>query len=287
MSAVTTNLSRIVLFSALVLAVLHTAARAQSSSAQISVSKENVSSSSSAKKWGLTAVLTQSTNLEESSSRTDETSTTLELLPTFRLSSKSTLRVYTPIENNNSTNETLLLNTVVSFLRDPIVLNSSNKLNLELKALLPTDEAAREEQSLQGALGFVASVRHQLKTSRPSSISYGLDAYKFSHEFDRSNSRTANISHRLRHIVSYDLGLTQKLALNLKGYYQTGFTYQNVIKETFLLEQSLDYSLNTNLAFGLSHSNQGALFEKNGADFNASFYDSRDSSISAYVTFIY
>lgn len=156
------------------------------------------------------------------------------------------------------------------------------------QGLLPTEEAAREDATLQGAAGGIAKISHRLKTfGRPATLSYSLNTFKYFHEYDRTNERSSNLSARFRHSAGYSVALTSKLEAAVSGFFQTGLSYDNVVKESVYLEQSLSYSVAKNLSMGLIHSTGGPAFERNGKDWNIDAYDSRNSNLAASLTYVY
>mgnify|MGYP001599419613 FL=1 len=300
-----TGICRILLTSAVILAAILHSARAEENSS--SSSMKNVSSSSSAvpgqiistiedmnvsaleKKFSLTAVLTSESNLEKESSHTDESSATLELLPSYRVSSKAKVAALIAAQRDLSgLQETKLLNTTLYLRRDPIALNEDSAFSLTLQGLLPTEERARQESSLEGGVGGIVKVDYKFSSfKKPSTVSYSLNTFKYVHDFDRNTSREANISYRFRNIVTYDVELSKKYSFSFAAYFQSGFTYDNVAREIFYLEQGLSYAIDSKFSVALLHSTSGSAFEKNGKDWNVEAYDSHNSSLAASLTYVY
>lgn len=285
------NISSVLLTAAIAFALLHSAkAQSTNAAAQSTTSFSEVSTKiTKEKKFSVSATLTQETNLEESSSSSDESATTLELSPSYRISSKAKIEALLAAEKSaNGAQETKILNTTLYLKRDPIALGPNTNLSLTLQGLLPTEEEAREKSSLQGALGGSARATHKFKTfGKNSSASYAINSYKFIHQFDRNSSRDANLSYRFRHLANYDIDLNAKFSLSLGGYYQHAYTYQNVVREVYLLEQSLSYVVSENFSVALAHSTSGSLFEDNGKDWNLDFYNDRASTVGLSLTYVY
>lgn len=241
------------------------------------------------KKLSVIFSLTNETNLEEQGSSQDESATTLEVIPAYRISSQARVRAALAGQHSyNGLAETKLLNTTLSVVRDPIRLDDDTNLGLTAQLLLPTDKEAREKSSLRGGAGFVAKVNHQFRLAgKNANASYALNTYKYSHEFSRDADRSANTSYRLRHLATLDVNLNKRFDVGLSSYYQTGFTYDGVLREAYYLEESVSYSLQSNVEIALSHSTGGSLFEQGGREWAASFYDRSESTIGATVTVIY
>ena len=137
-------------------------------------------------------------------------------------------------------------------------------------------------------MGAIVKVAHRFASfKKPSTASYSLNTFKYTHEFDRNTSRDANISYRFRHVATYDVEVTSKVALSLSAYFQSGFTYENVAKEVFYLEQGVSYAFDQKFSVALLHNTSGNAFEQNGKDWNVEAYDSRNSTIAASLTYVY
>jgi hypothetical protein len=292
------GICKILLTSAIALALMHSArARAEVSSSsnstaipgQIISTIDDMNVSLLEKKFGLTAILTTESNLEEESSKNDESSATLELLPSYRISSKLKVAALIAAEHDlNGLNETELLNTTLYLRRDAITINEDVALFLTAQALLPTEEKARQQSSLEGGVGGIIKVDYKFSSfKKPSTVSYSLNTFKYIHDFDRNTSREANISYRFRNIVTYDVDLSKKFSFSFAGYFQSGFTYDNVAKEVFYLEQGVSYTFDQKFSVALLHNTTGNAFEKNGKDWNVEAYDSRNSTIAASLTYVY
>lgn len=255
----------------------------------VSASVSNVGAAPPKKNFSLTVGITTETNLEEQDSAQDESATTLELLPSYRISSKARVQALLAAERSyNGLQETKVLNTTLGIARDPIRLNDDTKLGLGIQALLPTDEEARDKSSLRGGAGATVNLVREFKLlNRNATASVGLNGLKYSHKFSRNADLAANISHRLRYTGGLDVNLSKKVDAGISGYYQTGFTYDNVVREAYLLEESLSYNLKSNVALAVSHSTGGSLFEKEGREWAASFYDKNKSTVGARITVVY
>lgn len=231
------------------------------------------------KKFSISAILSTSTNLEEQGSYSDTTGSTLEVAPSYRLSPISSLRAVIAAQLDHTTENSKLLNTQIVLARDPIKLNEDLSLKLSAQGFLPTDKDARDA-SLQGAAGAIAGLQRNFAINgKESSISYSLNALKNIHEYTRDNERAANLSHRARHIVVFDVALTKKISLSADAYYQIGWTYDNVIKESYSAGQSISYQIDDHFAVSLDHSIGGKLFAADGSEWNAELFDSRKSEI--------
>ncbi len=255
----------------------------------VSTSAKQVAAVETKKKFAVTAALTTETNLEEQTSSQDESASTLELLPSYRISSKARVQALLSAERSyNGLQETKVLNTTLAIVRDPIRLNDSTTMGFSAQALLPTDNEARDNSSLRGGAGAGASLAKEFKLlNKNATASFGLSGLKYSHKFTRNADLGANTSYRLRYSGGLIVNLNNKFDTGINGYYQTGFTYDNVIREAFLLEESLSYNLKKNVALAVSHSTGGALFEKDGREWAASFYDKNKSTVGARITIVY
>jgi hypothetical protein len=276
---------RLVSFCLSIVAVALTGFAANAQSASTSVSAPLPENPSAAKKFSLIARISASSDLEETKNAEHSQGGSLDIRPSMRISSKSTLAGIFLGEYDSVTGNSKMLNSSIAIARDPIKLTNDDDLKFSGFLVLPTEEDARLKATLRGGAGLTAGIAHRFAIlGKASTFSYTASAVKNVHEYTRTNARVANLSHRLRNLVNLDVAMTKKITLSAGGYYQVGQTYDNVVKEIFVADQSVAYALNEQYSVELSHSNDGGVFEANGRDWNAELYDSRNSEIGVSLT---
>lgn len=255
------------------------AASAQTSSTSISASRLDLPTTT--KKVSTTIILSIASDLEKADNADHSSGGSIEIRPSMRISSKAALRASIAGEYDNVTGDSKVLNTQLVVARDPIALTNDDDVRLSAQLILPTEEDARLKASLRGGVGAMVGVDHRFAIAgKPSIVSYTANALKNIHEYSRDHMRNPNLSHRLRHIVNLDVNLTQKVSLSVGGYYQLGFTYENVIRETYSASQGISYAINDQYLVSVEHSTAGKMFAADGRDWNVELYDSRNSEIS-------
>ena len=150
-----------------------------------------------------------------------------------------------------------------------------------LLALLPTNEQARTQESLQGGAGLSlkAGVSPDL-FKKNLSIGYKISALKYFHQYEESSNYTANVSYRIRHSASVGYSLSDRLSFELSGLYRTGWTYQNALRTDFETAESLLFEIGPTSTIYASHSTSGNALGANGTDSNISFFDAQNDTWS-------
>lgn len=147
-------------------------------------------------------------------------------------------------------------------------------------AYAPTNEEAREKDKYYGGTGVSLGLEMKPKNwGENSQLGYTISLLKNYHEYTRNVERTALLSHRLRHTVTYSQKIAKDLSLELLGRYQTGFTYQNALRTSFVLNEAIAYSIAKNTDVYVYHTNEGSALEADGITSNIDIYDRNHSVI--------
>lgn len=216
-------------------------------------------------------------------------STTLGFEPAYKVTRLLTLAGQVALEQKLYANqETQVSNTTLVLSRQPVHLSDKDLLSPSLFGILPTNEKDRNENTLRGGAGFGLSfLRSFSLLKRDTSLSYALSGLKNFHEYENNNLYGANLSHRVRHTLTFRHELSPKLSCEIVGRYQTGWTYQNALRTVFLISEQLSLKINETNSVYIGHINTGAALKANGVDSNIRFYDSSNSSYVAGMTVSY
>jgi hypothetical protein len=241
------------------------------------------------RKFSLALELGTESNLRDTSDTQYKATSSITITPSYKILPKATLSAIVGVEQKlYADTETAIINTTVSLSRDPIELKNGRSVNLAAFGLLPTNESDRNDATLQGGTGLAAGITQNFNLAKKAAtLNYTLSALKNYHEYERSNILDSNISHRARHIITYNQEITKAISLKVLSHYQTGWTYQNVLKTSFLISEELILALNRSASIYIGHSNNATALQANGVDSNIQIYDDRTSTFSAGMTLTY
>jgi len=249
------------------------------SSATSNTVKMTTPSFAAEKKFSMSIDLSYDSNLRAQNDPAFQANSTLVLAPRYHLFSKAALNARLDIlQKHYANNETEVSNLSLAVARDPIKINATSDLKMSVSSLLPTNEIDRNDNSFLGALGTsLGAIRKHAIGGKSGSLDGAIAILKNFHEFEHTNLNDPNLSHRVRYILTLNQDLPSDLSFEVIGRYQTGWTYQNVLKTAFLLNEKLAWQVSPTTSLYISHSNDGDALAANGLDSNIKVYDERSS----------
>lgn len=255
-------------------------AQAQKQKSTTRIKKRAISAPESA--FSFLLELEGSSNLRQTTDPEYAATTTAFLSASYKFNNSISTTLRAGVEKKlYDLQESTLANTEVYLKFAPIALAEATSLNLSLVGLLPTNEVDRNDSKYRGATGGSIGLKQNYAIlSKTGSASYTFSALKNYHEFDRTITDEPNLSHRIRHIFAFEQELFSVISLELLGRYQTGWTYQNILKTAFLLSQKINFAITKDVAIYISHTNAGNALKANGVDSNIEAYDSSSSEFA-------
>lgn len=181
---------------------------------------------------------------------------------------------------SSSQQKTQMNNTSFGLSLNPIKLSESVLLIQKFYGYLPTNEDSRKLESFQTAAGGSSLFYY----SHPlASFYYRFNAKKNSHQFSQNSSAEFNISHSVDNLLGAEI-TRGKWTLNLDTQYITAWNYNNRLKATYLLAQTLSYQASSAVTLSLGHYHQSEAFKANGTENNFKLFDVRTSYIYAGIS---
>jgi len=252
--------------------------------AQTSLTKA-VAVDAAKKKFSLSTSIAVDSNLRATSQADYSANLFLSLIPAYQISQLLNLSARLDLEQKLYANDqTALSDMLINIRREALPINLNLDFIPQIFAVLPTNETNRNENSFQGGAGFAGGIKYK-KTlyNKAGSIDASFSALKNLHEFERTNLLEANLSHRLRYTLTVIQEFSKKLSAEIIARYQTGWTYQNALRTSFLLTETIRLSIDESSSVYISHTNSGDALRPNGIDSNIRLYNAADSTWSTGI----
>lgn len=121
----------------------------------------------------------------------------------------------------------------------------------------------------------------------------GLDSWKFSMSlgynrnftnFDTNAGGTPNTAHRIRQRYNVGYSFTDSLSLSTRFQFDSNYSTQNVVRNSFMHYQSLGYDINENVGVSFTHTNSGSLLKPETYESNLKFFDDASSEYSVGIS---
>lgn len=154
------------------------------------------------------------------------------------------------------------------------------KINGLTRIYHPTSEESQKNKTLKTKLYFAPQIAIDLskKASIPVNITYRPYYQQSFHKYKVAYDGTSNIQTSISHRLILDLSIGEMFAITLDNIYGRSFTYYGNSKDSFNLDQSLQYSLNEKLNFAIGHNNSGNALKANGKDSNVELFNKNNST---------
>lgn len=176
------------------------------------------------------------------------------------------------------------INSSLGVTHSGILLGQDIQLINSAAIVLPTNEKMHQATSFNGALVVSPQIQIMTKVSKfKLNLLVGVDLGKNFHTYKRDKTAEANISHfATSQIVVSASRKSAKLSLSAK--LNEGLTYDDRLREEFVLSQSLTISLKESVSIRLGHSNSAETLASDGKTSNVRMFDEKSSVIFAGLT---
>jgi hypothetical protein len=163
------------------------------------------------------------------------------------------------------------------------VLNDYLKLGPSGALVLPLKDSTRNEVGLMYGISGALTLSLNTKTLGMDSwsLGYQLSMAKNFTSFD-TNAKTGNPnrSYRIRNRITTGYNLPADFSLFAMFDFNSDYSINGVVTNSFLALQSLGYSINDNVSLSFSHANGGAYLKSSTYENNLKLYDTENSSYS-------
>lgn len=181
---------------------------------------------------------------------------------------------------SSSEKKSQMNNTILGLSLKPYKITNSVLLIQKFYGYLPTNDEGRKKETFQTSLGGSSLFYY----SHPlASFYYRFNAKKNSHKFSQNSLEEFNISHSVDHVLGTEL-TRGKWTLGIDTQYLTAWNYNNRLKTTYLISQTLSYQANESLSISLGHYHQSNALKANGKEHNFKLYDVRSSYLYAGIS---
>jgi hypothetical protein len=271
-----------------VAAVAHAKAAEVPVAASATVSKSILNikeNNEAAKKISATYDLSTSSNLKPSGSDEFEQEISFSLSPIYKVKENLNLSSSLALSHSLTGFRDTTVNNVPVTLKKTIEVTPALRNGVSATAILPTNENSREIDSFNAAASLGVDVTQSTSINKtPTSINALVSALKNSHSYTRTALGKANLSERVRFQLSLAAEVKPKVSLSLMGQYNAGRTYDQALRTSFVLQETLTLTTSKSTSIYLAHSNEGNALSANGTDSNINIYDKNNSTIAVGLT---
>lgn len=244
-----------------------------------------------AKPWTISAEVSTSTNLYDSSVAAGGSRENAYVLsPSLKLGTDVTVFArgqftHNLIQERASDFE----NTTIGARVTPVtIVPDVLRLKPSASVLIPTNTREREDKSLRSALGIGSGLEASFRVwGREATAEYALGLRRNVHEFVRDDQGVFNNEYRVVNGITLGLGITEKLSVSVLNRLISNVAYSGTIRSSFEASQSVAYQLNPSLAARVGHSNGGSTLRSDGRTSNVRLVDENTSSFSVGLEAVY
>ena len=242
-----------------------------------SVTQIKTDSTDHDKNLGILASIEYSQKIAVDEKSERESGTSLLLVPSYKLSSVATISAKAILNKDNyGPRNTTLSNTTMSLSIKGFKLSDKLMTTHALLGVLPTDEQARKEDRLRGAIGISNGLKLDTQWAQ---LDYKLQLKRNFHEYTVNFEGKPNIEYTLANLLEVTIPLTDKFSFISAGIYKNGRTYKGFERTSFELNFDINYDFTPQLSLNLGTSNDGNALKANGVDSNISAYN-EDTSVN-------
>lgn len=233
-----------------------------------------------AKRIRVSTTLSTESTLHEPGSVDHFAESRLTVAPAFLLNAKQQVRTSLAlIQQHGAIQKSAISNLKITWSHSPLNISERVSWIPQAGGSLPTNEDDQRHNSFQGSV-FIEPII-MVNWSRWA-LYWTPTAVKNIHGYTRNHNSVANISHSLSNALT--LEWTRKsLSLGVTAGYIMGWTYQDNLRDQFILDQSVTYAVDKQWTLILGHSNSGDMLKSNGRDRNVSFFDENSSTVYAAI----
>lgn len=239
--------------------------------------------------FGLDASLSYTSNMYAEGEYDKASSTALFIVPSAKLTQKSTLSIRTNfIQDHEGAENFYMSNTTLRLSHKTAEITPNLNWGNRLDGIIPTNRDSQLSDRLQGAVAVGTSLRYSNKnTVLPFTMGGVLAVQRNFHEYDFNADGAKNNAYGITQGLTLDLQFTDNLTLSIAGNYRTAITYDNKRKYSYDTSMDLDYALSDNFSISTGISNGGSALKANGIDSNISFTDKKTAELNVAMNFTY
>ncbi len=229
--------------------------------------------------------LETSSNMYREDSVNRQATTDLLFIPSYKFSELYSLAAKSTLSKQNTgPRNTTVTNTSVALIRKGMDLGSNASLSHSLAAILPTNEDAKTQDRLQGAVAIGSDVKFNFLNVKSE---YSLSVLRNFHEYTVNAENSPNVQYTLRHDLSFLIALSSRFSLAPSGYYKSGWTYENYDRNNFGLGLDFLFKPNKEITVYVGSGNEGPAYKANGTESNIQAYDQNTSVLRAGLSYTY
>ena len=250
-------------------------------------------SSEKPSKFRTTAVIDVGSNLYPVGSESHSASSSLVLVPSYRLHPNWTLGMTLSASKDwTGEGEVALLDPSIKLSRSAFTLNSIFSAAPAFGIVVPLSERTRDRESMLTAVRPSLRVNADLSRVKKSviqdlSLMYELAVSRAFHQYSTSTTGSVNTAWRLSNYFSASYAISSKFSFSGEFVRASGWSYQGGARHSFSLGQSLNYDFDPRVSLSIGHSNEGDVLRANGLDSNVSIFDSNSSRVFTSLTVIF
>ncbi|MFN3454862.1 MAG: hypothetical protein ACK41T_07860 [Pseudobdellovibrio sp.] len=242
-----------------------------------------------AKKWGLVADLSYTSNMHDRKDYNHSSSSALLLSTSYKWTQMLTSSLRGSITQEfDHAEETkvsdLRLRTTYKTAEITPEITWSNRLDM----YAPISRKSQLNDKLRFAAG-VGSVLSYKNTNEiaPFTLTGVLSLIRNFHEYDVKSNGSPNLEYNLAQGLTFSADVTDKVSFDIAGTYYSALTYNDSERYTFDSSISLGYQITEPLNVYVELANGGNALKSNGVDSNISFLDEKSSELSVGLTYEY
>ena len=193
--------------------------------------------------------------------------------------------------NDSEAIENGLTDSVVGFSFKPMTWKTSSiesRLGFTMSAVIPTSNTSKRQTLLKSAIS--STMNGGIKTEASSygefDISGTITAGRSFHDYedDVNGSALSQYSSNQNLTLGYSIS---EFSLSFEFWNRSRWTYQNEVRQSFVMSQEMGYQINSSFAVAAGHTNEGSVLKANGQEYNIDLYNDDTSTIYGSLSFSY
>jgi hypothetical protein len=244
-------------------------------------------------KFRTTAILDVGSNLYSVDSEEHSASSSLVLLPSYRLTPDWTLGLaLSTAKDLTGMRQLTFFDPSVRIQHSALKLNPYISLTPTVGVIVPASERSRERESLitaiRSSLRFVGDLSRLRKpVIRDVSVVNELAVSRAFHQFETSTTGSVNTAWRLSNWLSLGYNPESPWSVSADFIRNTGWSYQGGMRHSFSLGETLSYQVDPRFSISVGHTNEGDVLRANGLSSNIQIFDSTSSRVFTSFTVIF
>jgi len=250
-----------------------------------SKSQQDSVKASQEKSFSISGLLSRSRNLVDFKDGSRSDSLEVLVIPSFKTAiGKLSLRLAFAEDLNDSENTANgFADTIASYSLPPIKWvqpNFTTSLAFSLSGVAPTSKVSQKQTQLRGALSTAVAAGISGETRDYGSFSAGLSisAGRSFHAYEEDINGAVLAQYSSNQILTAGYSIA-KFSFDFEFWNRSRWTYQNNVRQNFILSQELGYAVTPNFSVAIGHTNEGSALKANGQESNIELFDEDSSTI--------